>query len=265
MAQEPTDTPPLGGTILSWLPSAIRHHTSGCEPPAHARQHPGIPNSQLHEPHCPRLVQTAEEVAKVGLQHTTDLLSSDDFVQRGQGVMRTPSGPTTTRAVEAILLVDGFQNLRRTFLEGSISDRGNPKRALCCFARFWYPHSPNGRRLIPLGMDLPQNLLRSPVQVLGDLGDGVPLDTRCTGLVHVAAIVSQPIEGDVVGERGARELWFPASCRGYPFPCCCHGIRPSWLWVQHAFPPGVGTVLPFPGACSADPFPLDAALPPSAH
>jgi hypothetical protein len=179
--------------------------------------------------------------------------------------MRTPAGSPTKRAVKKILLVDGFQHLRRPFLEGSIEDRGNANGALFGFARFEYPHSPNGRWMIPWGMDLPQGLLCPPVHVCGDLGHGVSIDSRCTGLLHVAEMVSQPVGGDRVHERGKGELRFPASFRCYPFQCCCHGIRPSWLCVQHVFPHGVGTVLPFPGACSADPFPLYAALPRSAY
>src|SRR4029450_3406419 len=53
--------------------------------------------------------------------------------------------------------------------------------------------------------------------------------------------------------------------RCYPFQCCCHGICPFWLCVQHVFPHCVGTVFPFPGACAADPFPLYAALPRSEY
>jgi hypothetical protein len=145
------------------------------------------------------MVQTAKEVAKVGLQNETDLLSCNDFVQRGQGVVSTPSGSAPKRAVEEIRLIDGFQHLGRAFLEGAIKNSGNPDRALFCFARFGSPHSLHGRRMIPLGMDLLQHLLRYPVQVLDDLGDAVSIDARCTGLVHVAEIVSQPIEGNVVG------------------------------------------------------------------
>src|SRR5712691_2886963 len=119
MAEKHTDTAPLGCTTLDVLHSAIWHHNSGCEPPAHERQYARIPNPQLYEPHRPRMVQTSEAVAKVGRQNNTDLLSGKAFMQRGQGVVRTPSGPATTRAVEEVLLVDGFENRGRTFLEGS--------------------------------------------------------------------------------------------------------------------------------------------------
>ena len=65
MAEEPTDTAPLGGTRRDRLHTAIRHHDAGVEPPAHARQHAGIPHPQWYEPHRPRLVQTAEDVPEV--------------------------------------------------------------------------------------------------------------------------------------------------------------------------------------------------------
>ena len=111
IAQEHTDTAPLEGTTLNCLHCAIRPQDSGFELPAHARQHPGIPNSQLHEPHGLRMVQTAKEVAKVGLQNKTDLLSCNDFVQRGQGVVSTPSGSALKRAVEEIRLIDEWRFL----------------------------------------------------------------------------------------------------------------------------------------------------------
>jgi len=67
IAEEPTETPPLGRTTLCCLNRAIRHHHSGFEPPANERQHTGIPNPPLHEPQRPRMVQTSNEVAQVGL------------------------------------------------------------------------------------------------------------------------------------------------------------------------------------------------------
>ncbi len=120
IAEEHTDTAPLGRTTLYGLHRAIRHHDSGFEPPANERQNTGIPNPQLHEPHRPRMVQTSKEVAQVGLQNITDLLPGNDFVQRGQGVVRAPSGSATKRAVEKVRLIDGFQHLGRAFLEGAI-------------------------------------------------------------------------------------------------------------------------------------------------
>jgi hypothetical protein len=113
-------------------------------------------------------------------------------------VMRTPAGSPTKRAVKEILVVEGFQHLRRTCLEGAIDDCGNTNGALCGFARFGSPPSPHGRRMIPVGMELPQGLLGSPVQVGGDLGTGVSIDTRCPGLLPMAEMVSQPVEGDMV-------------------------------------------------------------------
>lgn len=102
LAQEPTDTAPLEGTTLACLHRAIRHQHSGFAPPAYERPLPGLPNPQLHEPYRPRMVQTAKEVTKVSLQHKTDLLSSNDFVQRGKGVVSTSSGAATKRAVEEV-------------------------------------------------------------------------------------------------------------------------------------------------------------------
>jgi hypothetical protein len=67
MAEEHTDTPPLGRTTRSCLNRAIRPHHSGVEPPAKARQHTGLPHPPWHEPHRPRLVQTSKAVAQVGL------------------------------------------------------------------------------------------------------------------------------------------------------------------------------------------------------
>lgn len=186
-------------------------------------------------------------------------------MQRGQGVVSTPSGPATTRAVEEVRLIDGFQNLGRAFLEGSIEDRGNPQGALFCLARCGSPPAPTGRRMIPWGMDPSSDLRRDPGQMRGDRGAGWSLDPRGPGLVPMAEMVSQPVEGDRVGSRGARQLRVPARFRCYPFQGCGHGILPSWLWVQHVFPLGGGTVCPLPGACAADPFPLDAALPRSAY
>jgi hypothetical protein len=66
MAEEHPDTPPLGRTTRSGLTRAIRHHPSGVEPPAKARQHTGRPNPPWHDPHRPRLVQTSNDVAQVG-------------------------------------------------------------------------------------------------------------------------------------------------------------------------------------------------------
>jgi hypothetical protein len=66
IAEEHTDTPPLGRTTLYCLNRALRHHHAGFEPPAKERQNTGIPNPQLHEPHRPRMVQTSKEVAQVG-------------------------------------------------------------------------------------------------------------------------------------------------------------------------------------------------------
>jgi hypothetical protein len=114
-------------------------------------------------------------------------------------------------------------------------------------------------------MARPQPLLRYPVQGLNDLGDAVSIDARCPGLGHVAEMISPPVAGKVVGERGARALRCPASCRCYPCQGWCHGSRPAWRWVQPVSPPCVGTVFPWPGACSADPCPLDAALPRSEY
>ena len=160
-----TDTAPLGGTRLHGLPRAIRPQDSGFAPPAHARQPPGIPHSPLPAPQGPRLVQTAKAVAQGRLSNTTDLLAGHDCVARGQGVGRTPSGAATQRAVEHVRLSDGFQHRGRAWLEGAVYHRGHPARALCGFARLGSPPSPHGRRLIPVGLDLPPPLLRSPVQV----------------------------------------------------------------------------------------------------
>ena len=82
----------------------------------------------------------------------------------------------------------------------------------------------------------PQDLLRYPGQVRDALGDAGSIDARCTGLVPVAEMVSQPVAGKMVGERGERALRFPAGFRCYPFQCCCHGMLPSWLGVQNVFP-----------------------------
>jgi hypothetical protein len=255
------DTPPLGRTTRYGLNRAIRPHPAGFEPPAQARQTTGSPTPPWHAPHRPRMVQTSKAVAPVGLENRTDLLPGHDFMQRGQGVLRAPSGPATPRAVAEVRLIDGVQTRGRAVLEGSIEDRGHPHGALVCLARFGSPHAPHGRRMIPLGLAPSQDLLRAPGQRRGDRGDGLSIDTRGTGLVPVAEMVSPPVQGDMVGSRGARQLRCPAGFRCYPFQFCCHGIRPSWLWVQQVFPLCGGTVLPVPGAGSADPFPLDVALP----
>ena len=264
LAAEHPDPPPLGRPTRSGLNRALRPPHAGVEPPAKARQKTGSPTPPWHAPQRPRMVQTATDVAPGGRETITDRLPGHACMPRGQGVGSTPSRPATPRAGAEVRRSDGCQNLGRAVLEGSIDDRGTPHGALCGVARCGDPHAPHGRRLRPVGLDPSSDLRRDPVQRRGDRGDGVSIDPRGPGLVPMAEMVSPPVEGAMVGSRGARQRRFPASVRGAPVPCGGHGLRPAGLWVQQVCPRCGGTVWPCPGACAADPCPLSAALPRSA-
>jgi hypothetical protein len=180
LAAEHPAPPPWGRPTRSGLNRALRPPHSGVEPPAKARQKTGIPTPPWHAPQRPRMVQTATDVAPVGLETITDRLPGHACMPRGQGVGSTPSRPATTRAGAEVRRSDGFQNLGRAVLEGSIDDRGTPHGALCGVARCGDPHAPHGRRLRPVGLDPSSDLRRDPIQRRGDRGDGVSIDPRGT-------------------------------------------------------------------------------------
>jgi hypothetical protein len=77
---------------------------------------------------------------------------------------------------------------------------------------------------------------------------------------HIGDGQLRPYQGKAVFELlKLFPVYFAVRC--YPFQFCCHGRRPFWLCVQSVFPHCVGTMFPLPGSCSADPFPMYAALP----
>ena len=200
------------------------------------------------------MVQTSKEVATISLQNTTDLLAGHDVVERGQGVVRPASGAATKRAREQVRRREGVQHLAVLFWRARSHTVGIPIGRFAALPGWGLHPLRTGGGGYPGGW-----LCRSPScypgQVRHALGDAGSIDARCTALVPVAEMVSQPVAGKMVGERGERALRFPARLRCDPFQCWCHGRRPAWLGVQHVSPPWGGTVLPLPGACSAAPFP----------
>jgi hypothetical protein len=63
-------------------------------------------NSVLDEAKDPLVIHTAKEVLEIALQNPTDLLPTDDLVERRQRMMRSKPRPSTERAREKVLFVD---------------------------------------------------------------------------------------------------------------------------------------------------------------
>jgi len=100
----------------------------------------------------PFIAQAPEEVLEVRLQHPFHLPASYHLMQGGQRLMGTPPRPTTKRARQKVLLINGGEYLRGASLERPVGYTRHAQRAFLLHPGFRDIHPPDVRRWISLAV-----------------------------------------------------------------------------------------------------------------
>src|SRR5712691_8316698 len=173
----------------------------------------------------PFVAQAPEVVLEVRFQHPFHFPAGNYFVQCCQRLMGTPPRPSTKRARQKVLLINGGEYLRGASLERPVGYTRHTQRAFLLLSGFRNIHAPDGRRLVSLAVDGLQHGFNPYLEALLRLRHGLSIHPRGRVGPDLTYILPNSSLGDVVGQCRKPELWFTPSFRCYSFESGCHGWR----------------------------------------
>ena len=128
-------------------PLSLLHHSCH-EPLPQQLQHSAVRDASSHQREEPLMVDVAEVVADVGIQHVIPPARAA-HAQRFQCLCCAPLRPKPIRRRAEIRLEDGLQHERRRHLRHSVSDRRNAERPLTAIGLRDVPPQNRLRRYVP--------------------------------------------------------------------------------------------------------------------
>ena len=180
------------------------------QPLADQPQDPVIRDPVPEELLQPVPVKTAEEVADVRVQHPVHLALIDPGRQRVQRIMRAAARPEPIGEALEVRLEHGIQHLRQRPLDDLVLQRRDPQRAQPP-VRLGNVHPPHRRRPVPPRLHPRVQVPQIALQVLRILRPPHPVRARRRVLTQGRERRPQPVEGDVMQQRGEPRLLIPYS------------------------------------------------------
>jgi hypothetical protein len=172
--------------------------------------------------------------------------------------------PSTIRARQKLLLVNGRQYLRCASLERPISNARNAQWALLLLTGFRDIHSPDVRRSIPLPVNRLKHRFNPLPEALLRLGHRLAVYARSRSVRNMTKAFPYPLPCNVMRQRGKPKGWLHrafAAIRSSPVSMvgvsslCIEGL------ISHCMEP----MLSSNNSTSAGRFPMWPALPTSEY
>ena len=127
VGQQRRDRRPLGRAFLAGRPPAVLDHACS-EPFLDQAQDPPVRDPVLEELHQPGVIQAAEEVPEIQVEHPVHLAILNRDRERIQRVMLSATGPKPVGEPQEVRLIDGVQHLNHGALDDLVLQRGDPER-----------------------------------------------------------------------------------------------------------------------------------------
>jgi hypothetical protein len=170
-------TPPLRRSRHRVTHLAFFHHPS-LQPLPHQLEHPPVADPLAHQRLQLVVLDAAEVVLDVGVQHVLGALTAQlpDPLQR---LLRTAPGPEPVRARREVRLADRLEHQLGRHLHHPILHRGDAQGPLgpVCLGYVGAPH--DLRSVLACAQHLAQLLQEAPDAVLLDVADRHPINPRC--------------------------------------------------------------------------------------
>jgi hypothetical protein len=163
------------------------------------------------------MVYTSEDMTQVRLIDPADRPPGHDCVQGCQGMRRSDARPATTRTGPKVRLVDGGQHLGHAALEDPVAHTWHSQRAWLALARFGNGGAAHRRRSVTLRVHRPQRGFTPGPDILLRFVHGLSITPRRCLAWHLAAMVPQPLGGEMMGQTGKAALGLLPRVRCYPF------------------------------------------------